>query len=154
MKEFEAVIFDMDGLLLDSEKLALAAFKKTCTQFSLGDLSHVFKQLIGTNPTLGDSILESALKGMMDHREFGSAWQSKYAALTNEKPVPLKAGALALLEHIKSLGIPMAVATSTKSDSAKLKLGDSGILNYFDVIIGGEQVSNSKPAPEAYLKAA
>mgnify|MGYP000072935976 CR=1 FL=1 len=48
----------------------------------------------------------------------------------------------------------MAVATSTRTDRAKVKLSDSGILDYFDIIIGGDQVSNSKPDPEIYLKAA
>ena len=48
----------------------------------------------------------------------------------------------------------MAVATSTRTEWAKVKLSDSGILHYFDKIIGGEQVSNSKPDPEIYLRAA
>jgi HAD superfamily hydrolase (TIGR01509 family) len=154
MQKFKGVVFDMDGLLLDSEKLALEAFQATCTKFSLGDLSNVFMQCIGTNSELGKSILKNALQGIMDHREFGAAWDNMYTKLTKGKPVALKEGTLYILEHIESLDIPMAVATSTKTDQAEFRLKDSGILNFFEIVIGGDQVSTSKPDPEAYLKAA
>lgn len=153
MQNFKAVIFDMDGLLLDSEKLALDAFQATCLRFSLGDLTDVFKQCIGTNPELGSLILQQGLQGIMDYKEFGLEWDNTYARLTEEKPVPLKKGAQCLLEHIESINIPMAVATSTSTDRAKVKLSDSGILHYFDIVVGGDQVSKSKPDPEIYLKA-
>lgn len=153
MQHFKAVVFDMDGLLLDSEKIALDAFQTTCSRFCLDDLTDVFKQCIGTNPELGKLILKKGLQGIMDYKEFGLEWENEYTRLTHEKPVPLKAGAKALLEHIKSMHIPMAVATSTITDRAKEKLSHSDILHYFDVIIGGDQVSKSKPDPEIYLKA-
>lgn len=154
MRNFKAAIFDMDGLLLDSEKLALDAFQATCSRFCLGDLTDVFKQCIGTNPELGNFILKKGLQGIMDYKEFGLEWDNTYTRLTLGKPVPLKKGAESLLEHIKSINIPMAVATSTRTDRAKVKLSDSGILHFFDIVIGGDQVSNSKPDPEIYIKAA
>jgi len=154
MQNFNAIIFDMDGLLLDSERLALEAFETTCSKFCLGDLTDIFKQCIGTNPDLGRSILKSGLNGIMDHKEFNVEWDNRYIKLIQEKPVPLKDGTESLLEYIKSIGIPMAVATSTRTDRAKVKLSDSGILHFFETIIGGDQVSNSKPDPEIYIKAA
>ena len=154
MQNFNAIIFDMDGLLLDSERLALEAFETTCSKFCLGDLTDIFKQCIGTNPDLGRSILKSGLNGIMDHKEFNVEWDNRYIKLIQEKPVPLKDGTESLLEYIKSIGIPMALATSTRTDRAKVKLSDSGILHYFETIIGGDQVSNSKPDPEIYIKAA
>ncbi len=144
----------MDGLLLDSEKLALDAFQATCSKFCLGDLFDVFKQCIGTNPELGNSILKNSLQGIVDYKAFGLEWDNAYTRLTQEKPVPLKKGAEYLLEYIESINIPMAVATSTRTDQARVKLSDSGILHYFDIIVGGDQVSNSKPDPEIYLQAA
>ena len=154
MQTFKAVIFDMDGLLLDSEKLAFNAFQDTCSRFSLGDLTDIFIQCVGTNAELGNRILKKGLQGMMDYKEFCTEWDTRYTGLTQEKPVPLKRGAECLLEHIASMRMPMAVATSTRTERAKVKLSDSGILHYFDKIIGGEQVSNSKPDPEIYLRAA
>jgi HAD superfamily hydrolase (TIGR01509 family) len=154
MKHFKAVIFDMDGLLLDSEKLALDAFQTTCSKFFLGDLTDVFKQCVGANPELGNLILKQGLQGIMNHKEFGKEWDKTYTKLIQDKPVPLKKGVHHLLEHIESISTPAAVATSTITEHAKVTLNDSGIGHYFDIIIGGDQVSSSKPDPEIYLKAA
>lgn len=144
----------MDGLLIDSERLALHAFQDTCEKFQLGDLTEIFLQCIGTNTQLGTTILKNGLQGIMDHEEFGREWYEKYKKLSKEKPAPLKEGAQDLLQQIKTGGTPMMVATSTRTDHAKLKLRDSGIIHYFHKIIGGDQVSKSKPDPEIYLRAA
>lgn len=144
----------MDGLLLDSEQLALDAFLATCSKFNLGDLSNVFNKCIGTNSELVDATLKEGLNGIMDHKKFYLTWESLYTDLTKDKPIPLKKGAIYLLDHISSMGIPMAVATSTKTARARSKLNSSGILGYFSVIVGGDQVANSKPNPEVYLKVA
>ena len=154
MRHFEAAIFDMDGLLLDSEKLALNAFLATCKKFSLGDLSDLFKQIVGTNPELGRSILQEGLQGLADHHEFHSIWDSAYLKLSQDKPIPLKKGVKELLNHIESQNMPMAVATSSITERARGKLHDSGILKFFDLVVGGDQVSHSKPDPEIYLLAA
>ena len=144
----------MDGLLLDSEKLALDAFESTCAKFKLGDLVYIYMKCIGTNWELANLILKDEFEGIMDHEEFILIWDRVYNDLTQEKPIPLKKGAKQLLDHIDSMGIQMAVASSTNTESAKSILTQSGILYYFDLIIGGEQVSNSKPNPEVYLKVA
>jgi len=78
----------------------------------------------------------------------------EYRRVIEESPIPLKDGAEELLRYISSIEIPIAVATSTAIDRAQKKLKSSGILDYFDFIIGGDQVTRSKPDPEIYLKAA
>lgn len=92
-----AVIFDMDGLLLDSERLALAAFVETCAHFGLGDETAVFMKCIGTNQELGEQVLREGLQGKADPLAFGRLWDSKYLASTSECAVPLKSGAAELL---------------------------------------------------------
>ena len=153
MKQFKAVIFDMDGLLLDSEKLAFDTFCSACQQLELPDLSEVFNQCIGTNSTKGAQILKEGLKGITDDEEFNSVWNKKYKALTENKSVPLKLGVIEILQHLVHLNIPRAVATSTRTEFAKSKLKHSGIINFFKFIIGGDQVNRSKPDPDIYLKA-
>jgi HAD superfamily hydrolase (TIGR01509 family) len=154
MLNFSAVIFDMDGLILDTERLALEAFQTTCMRFELGDLSSLFIQCIGTNDALGEAILKDGLEGLADYKAFGSAWIREYKRITSEKPVPLKHGVEELLPYIESIEIPMAVATSTQTKRAKGKLGDAGLLDYFEIVIGGDQVERGKPDPQIYLKAA
>ncbi|MFP6806562.1 MAG: HAD family phosphatase [Pseudomonadales bacterium] len=154
MRDFKAAIFDMDGLMLDSERLALNAFQATCSTLELGDLSWLFKRCVGTNAALGRSILKDGLKGIANHMEFGSIWDDNYRKLIEERPVPLKDGVEQLLRHLQSVGIRTAVATSTKTGRAESKLQASGIIDYFEIIVGGDQVVNGKPEPDIYIKAA
>jgi HAD superfamily hydrolase (TIGR01509 family) len=154
MQNFSAVIFDMDGLILDTERLAFKAFQTTSSQFRLGDLSELFKQCIGTNDELGKAILKDGLAGIADDKAFGLAWMREYKRITTEQPIPLKHGVEQLLPYIESIDIPMAVATSTQTQRATEKLGDAGLLDYFKIVIGGDQVEQGKPDPEIYLKAA
>ena len=112
MRHFEAVIFDMDGLLLDTETIALSAFLETCEHFGLSPLRHVFERCIGTNGALGREVLREGLAGQVDHLAFVELWNGKYTACTSNCALPLKAGAAELLEHIAALDIPTAVATS------------------------------------------
>lgn len=154
MQNFSAVIFDMDGLILDTERLAFEAFQTTCSRFELGNLSWLFKQCIGTNDELGKATLKDGLEGIADYKAFGLAWMREYKRITVEQPIPLKHGVEELLPYIESIEIPMAVATSTQTKRAKEKLGGAGLLDYFEIVIGGDQVERGKPDPEIYLKAA
>ena len=154
MRQFEAIIFDMDGLLLDTERIALSAFLATCDQMGVRAEEELFLRCIGTNQTLGREVLEAGLQDQVDYLIFEQAWDRKYVELTSDRPVPLKDGAVELLEHIASMRIPVAVATSTRTARAHDKLKSSGILDRFQTIVGGDQVQNGKPAPDIYLKAA
>jgi len=154
MRQFEAVIFDMDGLLLDTERIALATFLETCEQLGLDAQTDLFMRCVGTNEALADQILKEGLQGEIDHLHFRAAWDSNYISRTSNELIPLKDGAAELLNYIASLQIPAAIATSTRTTRAREKLQGVGILNQFQVVVGGDQVQNSKPQPDIYLKAA
>lgn len=149
-----AAIFDMDGLLLDTERVGLSVFQEVCAQFELGDLTELFMRLVGTNSALGGEIMRQSLQGIMDHRVFGSAWSERYADAINGNPIPVKEGAEELLLYLSENHVPCAVATSTHSELATNKLCRAGLMQHFQFIVGGEQVRNGKPDPEPYLTAA
>ncbi len=153
MKHFKAIVFDMDGLLLDTERIALSAFLETCRHFDLPPLEELFIRCIGTNESRGRELLEDGLRGQVDHLAFLDVWD-RFLKKTMDNPVPLKEGAAELLDHIASLQKPVAVATSTYTTEAREKLHNAGILDRFATVVGGDQVSRSKPAPEIYLRAA
>jgi len=144
----------MDGLLLDTETIALAAFHDTCEHFGVEDETKLFERCIGTYAARSEQTLREGLGGEFDHLSFACMWDAKYIQRTLNAPIPLKDGAAELLACLAELEIPVAVATSTESRRAMRKLEAVGILTHFKAIVGGDQVRNSKPHPDIYLRAA
>ena len=149
-----AVIFDMDGLLLDSETLARAAFDDTCGHFGLGELTALFMQCVGTNQERGKHVLREGLRGKADDVAFGQHWNAKCVEYMSDAEIPLKTGAAEVLQELKGAGVPMAVATSTSNPRATQMLQNAGMLQVFDAVVSGDQVTRSKPLPDIYLRAA
>lgn len=154
MIPFQAVIFDMDGLLLDTERIAFAAFNETCTHFRIGDRKELFMKCVGANQALGEKILMEGLPAQLDFTAFSSTWYANYMKRIDRRPLPLKEGAVSFLEHLAARKIPAAVATSSKTDRAVEKLENTGILHLFKAVVGGDRVQRSKPHPDIFLKAA
>lgn len=154
MAPFELIVFDMDGLLLDSERVALEVYEQACSSFGIPVEKELYSQVIGTNAQRAEQILRSGLEPRVDFDAFQAFWLEHYEQRIHQNEIPVKTGARELLETILQHKIPMAVATSTETTRASHKLKNTGLYDFFDVIIGGDQVKNSKPAPDIYLKAA
>ncbi len=150
--KYDAIIFDMDGLLLDSERIGYETFLVACRQFEIVIPNEVYFQCIGTNFPTTRKILGAGTEAGFPLERFLEFWMARYAEETFDKPVPLKAGVLELLDQTRD--IPKAVATSTVHAKAQQKLENAGIIQYFRLIVGGDQVGNSKPHPEIYMQAA
>lgn len=148
-----AAIFDMDGLLIDSERPAMEAFLRTCKHFDVKGGTALYGRLLGTNEVSTRKILQQALDSHIDQRDFHATFEQHYQGLI-ALGVPLMQGVDHILDYLDSRGVPLAVATSTHSERAIDKLEKVGILDRFRTITGGEQVANGKPAPDIYLKAA
>lgn len=153
-RRFEAVIFDMDGLMIDSERLAIDAWQHAGRElgFPVGD--EVCLRMIGRNDADSAAILVA---------EYGDAFplqaiQERYEHLLDEAiaagRITLKAGLLELLDFLDRIAMPCAVATSTVRVRAEAKLGGLGLLGRFVAVVSGDQVDRPKPAPDIFLEAA
>lgn len=154
MNRFKAVIFDMDGLLLDTERQALVSFSRVCDHLGLGNQEHVFARCIGANREAGWKALEDGLRDKVDIKTFADAWDALHMQSTEEQPIPLKEGVFELLDYIASHGVPCGIATSTSTDRATQKLTKAGLIDRFATLTCGDHVSRSKPFPDIYLRAA
>ena len=150
---FKAVLFDMDGLLIDSERQFFKSFLQTCAEFDLSNMQQVFYDCIGLRSADSAVVLQKALGHLVDLAAFNAAWDDR-AEQQRSKSIPLKSGAQELLSLLQSAGIPRVVATSTRTQHALHHLQKAGIYDLVTHVVGGDQVSLGKPEPEIYLKAA
>ena len=149
----DAVIFDMDGLLIDTETFSLRAFEYAVARHELENLTDLFISLVGTNETHHNETLRDQLSHLVDPVAFRKTWVDHYRDLTTSETIPLLDGVLETLQWLQNEGIKLAVATSSTSDAAEKKLKDTDIREFFSTVTCGDQVERSKPHPDIYLKA-
>ncbi|MGP8306086.1 HAD family hydrolase [Vibrio sp. YIC-376] len=149
---YQAAIFDMDGLLLDTERVCMRVFQEACEVQELPFYKEVYLSIIGRNAAGIETIFRKAYGNDLDrlHQE----WRTRYNAVVKHQAIPVKDGVVELLEWMKEQNLPTAVATSTAKDVAKIKLELAGLSKYFDNLTTGCEVNNGKPDPEIYLLAA
>lgn len=151
--QLEAVVFDMDGLLLDSERVSQDVFLKASEILGAPVTSEAALKMIGRN-TASCYLYLTELLG--DEKAVTSLLQKThelYEAEFESGRIPLKPGVLNLLDTLDDLRIPRAIATSTKKHIAIRKLTKVDVVTRFDFIVGGDEVVHGKPAPDIYLKA-
>jgi HAD superfamily hydrolase (TIGR01509 family) len=151
--DLDAVIFDMDGTLIDTETLGAASWDHAGEDTGIWVTEETKQKMVGRNLRDIQRIVAEDLPGqdvdhLLDRANF------HYHRLVTEQVPPVKRGAVALLERLKAAGIPLALATSSMSWQAEDKLGRTELRDYFDFLIGGDQIEQGKPHPEIFLHAA
>jgi HAD superfamily hydrolase (TIGR01509 family) len=148
-----AVVFDMDGLLLDSERICMSIFADLCTQYGFAFDRIAYGRCIGTNRAGTRRVLQDGYGTEFPYEAIEDEWMSRYEARVLAEPVPLKTGAMAVLECLRERRVPIALATSTQAPLACRKLELAGLDGYFEIVVTGDQVSCGKPDPEPYVEA-
>lgn len=150
---YKAVIFDMDGLLIDSERIARLLFVEACRENDFEPDIDIYNRCIGTTTHKAREILKEGYGEAFPYEAVSELWEKKYLDEVSNNPVPLKPGAPELLEYLEKEGVKKAVVTSTDRELAQRKLTNAGIRHFFDFILGRDEVVHGKPNPEIYLAA-
>lgn len=148
----KGVIFDMDGVLFDTERIYQECWWATALRFDDDPDPSFPMAMCGTGKGTGEKMIATYFPEV-DIKEFETYCYSLYGDTIAEK-LPEKPGVREILTFFREEGIPIAVASSSPSDLVGSNLTRAGIKEYFDAIIGGDQVEQGKPAPDIFLKAA
>lgn len=151
-----AVVFDMDGVLFDTERIGVQCWTEAAEPTGLQNAREIARMCIGrTIPGTKEVFMEEAAKQgvALDFEKLHEDCARLILEKEEQDGLPEKPGVHEILEYLKEKKIPVALATSSKKAIVLSHLAKSGITEYFQKIITGDMVSHGKPAPDIYLKA-
>ena len=149
----EAVIFDMDGTLIDSETVYIAGMQEAAETLGLALPLELCHAMVGLPSYACDLMLQQHYGPGFDVVVFRGHFSKSVQRQMSER-VPIKPGAVELLDFLRGQGLPIAIATSARRATAERNLGRAGLLDRFKALTARDDVEHPKPAPDLYLEAA
>lgn len=143
-------IFDMDGLIFDTERLFMQELKKAMQNKGYTLTLEIYTRMLGMNAKMCQKHMLDNYGPDYPYHEISA--QAR-AAVNAMKTLPVKPGIRELLEFLNEKGVKCAVASSTNSEYVKKYISDNNLGKFFDCIIGGDMVVKSKPEPDIFLLA-
>lgn len=153
LNELDAVVFDMDGVIFDTETIALRSWQDVADAHGLGDITETAMKCVGRSTVDTLKIFDEAYGDRVSIELMHTECIDRFNEIMQTEGIPIKKGARELLEYLKQGGAKVALASSTTYDRVVMELKDADLFKYFRVIIGGNMIEHSKPEPEIYLLA-
>lgn len=151
--DIQLVIFDMDGLMIDTERLAMIAFSKTMEENGYEFDKALFLELIGVPILNMEQQLLKKYGSEFPFLEMMDCFRANRVKYMEQYGITAKKGLTELLEHLENKGIKKAVATSSVRSVMEKSLKDIGVFHYFEYSVCGDEVLIGKPNPEVFIKA-
>jgi HAD superfamily hydrolase (TIGR01509 family) len=152
-RQIRGVVFDMDGLLVDTEVLIRDLMVELAEARGASFPQPVFQQMVGLTNEASDAIARAHF-GPDFPLEALYADVSVRVRAACEMGVALKAGVIELLDHLDAAAVPRAIATSSSHAAVERTLGPSGILPRFHAVVAAGDYPRGKPNPDPFLTAA
>ncbi len=149
----KAVIFDMDGVLFDTERLCMNSWNHVAQKYGVQGMEAVFEQCIGLNGNDTKTLVLQQLGQDFPYDEFRAQASEWFWDYIHKKGIPMKAGVKKILCYLKQSGYKIGLASSTRYESIIKHLKQAEIIDYFSVIVAGDMIEHSKPKPDIYLLA-
>lgn len=148
-----AVIFDMDGLMFDTERVFIEAWDYAGEKIGIGKAGYMTLKTLGMNVAMSRELWIKEFGDKYNEQELRRHTKAFLTRYYTENKVPVKKGLQLLLDYLKENGFRLAVASSSPRWEVESHLRDAAVFDYFEVVVCGDMVTRSKPEPEIYLKA-
>lgn len=149
----KAVVFDMDGLMFDTEFLVVKGWDYAGEKLGVGKLGYMVNKTLGVNHEKTKEIFYEDFQDKVDVEKLTELTREYVYAYYDKHGTPEKPYLHETLNFLKDNNYKMAVASSSRKETVLKHLKNAKILDYFEAVICGDMISNSKPHPEIYLKA-
>lgn len=149
----KTVIFDMDGIIFDSERQILDCWEKVGEKYHFSGIREACIECIGTNREKTKEIICSYYGEDFAYDKYAGEASHLFHETVKKQGLPVKKGVKELLSYLKEEKIPVGLASSTRLAVVEEELKQAGLYDYFQVVVGGDQLKRSKPSPDIYLMA-
>lgn len=150
----DGALFDMDGVLIDSERIAWRIQKQVMLEMGFTAQEDLKDKIMGANHEQIKRTMGEIYGSSFDFEEFTKIKRERTYQELGENGVPKKEGVDFLLQYLKQNHYKIAVASSTRYETVVRLLKSANIFDYFDAIVGGDMLEKSKPEPDIFLAAA
>ena len=152
MNNIKLAIFDMDGLMLDSETVAWKAWESIQKNYNCDCSFEFYRNFIGTTEASISSAMLETYGTDFPIKNFLAETKEEKKRIISREGVSVKKGLIELLDYLTKNGIKKAVATSSHRDVMENLLSLTKVLHYFDYSVCGDEIENGKPNPDVFLK--
>lgn len=152
-KDFDVVVFDMDGVIFDSERATMQCWLSLADKYGIKNIEKPYLACTGTTVQKTKQIMLEAYGDDFPYDEYAKEASRMYHEKYDGGRLPMKSGVVEILDFLKNNGKKIALASSTRKETVINQLRDAKILDYFDEVITGDMVTKSKPEPDIFLLA-
>ena len=148
--DYDAVVFDMDGVIFDSERAVMQCWKELAEKYQIPDIEQAVLSCTGTTMKRTREIMLETYGADFPYDTYAKESSAIYHSRYDGGRLPMKPGVVELLTFLKEEGKKIALASSTRRQTVTNQLRDAGILDFFDQVICGDMVERSRPAPDSF----
>lgn len=149
----KAIIFDMDGVLFDTEVVCMKAWVAVARERGMAGMEEIFPHCIGLNANDSKRIVLNAYGEDFDYVGFRKRASDWYWEYIKQNGLPVKPGMEEILGWLKTTKYKVGLASSTRRETVTENLERAGIRDNFAIVVTGDMVEHSKPLPDIYLRA-
>lgn len=151
--QYQAVVFDMDGVIFDTERLVIEFWKEVAKKHNIPNIEHTCIQCLGTNRVRTREIFLENYGADFPFDPYRAEVTELFNTHYKGVPLPTKPSIRELLNYLQEQDIKVGLASSTAQHLVRDEIGTAGLLPYFQTLVCGDMVEHSKPAPDIFLKA-